>query len=433
VKRLLAALLLAMSASGGAHAAAAGTTVGGPLAGQRLAVVGPWSDAEEKDFRAVLARFEHDTGARVDYISAGNDIASTLTARVGRSDPPDVALVPQPGLLADLAAQGALVPIDDVAGATVDANYAAIWRTLGSVDGTLYGVWFKTADKSLWWYDSRAFDRAGVSPPETQAELLDAAARLDAGGVTPFSVGGADGWTLTDQFENLYLASAGPEQYDRLARHEIPWTDPSVVAALRSMGELLQPGLVAGGLDAALRTDFTKSVRQVFDRPAAAAMVMEGDFVAGVIASETDAVVGRRARVFPYPAASATGPAPLIVGGDAAVLMRDTDAGRAFVEYLATPAAAGTWAERGGFISPNREVRPGRYPDAVTRSIARQVVRAGDGLRFDLSDLQPAEFGATAGAGLWQAFQDFLVHPADVDGAAAAMEAGAVAAYAPSP
>ena len=69
----------------------------------------------------------------------------------------------------------------------------------------------------------------------------------------------------------------------------------------------------------------------------------------------------------------------------------------------------------------------------MTRSIARQMINAGDGLRFDLSDLQPAAFGATAGTGLWQAFQDFLVNPTDVAGAAAAMEAGAASAYASQP
>jgi hypothetical protein len=249
--------------------------------------------------------------------------------------------------------------------------------------------------------------------------------------VTPLSVAGADGWTLTDQFENLYLASAGPKKYDQLADHEIPWTDPSVTTALRSMGKLLQPQLVAGGAAGALRTDFTASVRQVFTTPPTAAMVMEGDFVAGVIASETNATVGRRAKVFAYPAATATSAKPVIVGGDAAVLMRDSAAGRAFVEFLATPAAAAAWVERGGFISPNRNVPLRSYPDAVTRSIARQVIAAREGLRFDLSDLQPAAFGATAGSGLWQAFQDFLANPADVAGAAAAMEAGAVHAYAP--
>jgi ABC-type glycerol-3-phosphate transport system substrate-binding protein len=432
VALLLAALLVTGATSVGSDASA-GARAGSSLTGQRLEVLGAWSGAEQKSFRAVLDRFEQKTGAKVAYTSAGDDLAPTLTARVAGGNPPDVAMVPQPGLLAELVEQGALVPIDDAAGAKVDANYASIWRTLGSIDGTLYGVWFKAADKSLWWYDAPVFDNAGVTPPATMRELLNAARKIAAAGVTPFSVGGADGWTLTDQFENIYLATAGPAKYDQLAQHEIAWTDASVTAALRAMGELLQPQLVAGGLEGALRTDFPTSVRQVFAKPPDAAMVMEGDFVAGVITSETNAEVGHRARVFPYPAATSRSAKPLIVGGDAAVLMRDSEAGRALIEFLATPDAAAAWARRGGFISPNRNVEPRRYPDAVTRSIARQMISARDGLRFDLSDLQPAAFGATEGSGLWQAFQDFLANPADAAGAAAAMEAAAALVYAPAP
>jgi alpha-glucoside transport system substrate-binding protein len=381
----------------------------------------------------VLHRFEHRTGAKVTYTSAGDDIAPTITARVADGTPPDVALLPQPGLLADLAGKGALVPIERPAGANVDANYASIWRRLGSVDGTLYGVWFKAADKSLWWYDAGVFDRAGVTPPTTLRELQSAFTKMAAAGVTPLSVAGADGWTLTDQFENLYLALAGPKRYDQLAVHEIPWTDRTVTETLQTMGELLQPDLIAGGVAGALGTDFKASVRQVFATPPAAGTVMEGDFVAGVIASETDAKVGHQAKLFPYPAATATSAKPLIVGGDTAVLMRDSKAGRALIAFLATPEAAGIWAARGGFLSPNRRVDLGSYHDAVTRSIARQVIAAGSGLRFDLSDLQPAAFGATAGGGLWKAFQDFLADPTDIDGAAAEMEAGAARAYASPP
>ena len=54
---------------------------------------------------------------------------------------------------------------------------------------------------------------------------------------------GADGWTLTDWFENVYLSQAGPENYDKLPKHEIPWTDPSVEEALNSqdfLGELMR-------------------------------------------------------------------------------------------------------------------------------------------------------------------------------------------------
>ena len=64
-------------------------------------------------------------------------------------------------------------------------------------------------------------------------------------GVPPLSVGAANGWTLTDMFENVYLAQAGPELYDQLAAHEIPWTDPSVKDALTTMAELVQVRLAA--------------------------------------------------------------------------------------------------------------------------------------------------------------------------------------------
>ena len=45
----------------------------------------------------------------------------------------------------------------------------------------------------------------------------------------------SDAWTVTDWFENLYLRLAGPERYDGVAAHELPWTDPSVATTLRAM------------------------------------------------------------------------------------------------------------------------------------------------------------------------------------------------------
>ncbi|MFN8048098.1 MAG: hypothetical protein U0P48_05915 [Ancrocorticia sp.] len=50
---------------------------------------------------------------------------------------------------------------------------------------------------------------------------------------------GADvGWPLTDWFENIYLRTAGPDAYDQLTNHEIPWTDESVTKALEVMAQL---------------------------------------------------------------------------------------------------------------------------------------------------------------------------------------------------
>ena len=44
-------------------------------------------------------------------------------------------------------------------------------------------------------------------------------------------------WVLSDWFENIYVRTAGPEMYDQLATHEIPWTDKSVTEALTTMAD----------------------------------------------------------------------------------------------------------------------------------------------------------------------------------------------------
>ena len=91
-------------------------------------------------------------------------------------------------------------------------------------------------------------------------------------------------------------------------------------------------------------------------------------------------------------------------------MFRDTPAARALVEYLATPEAAQIWVEQGGFSSPNKNVDENAYQDDLTRQTATALADA-ETFRFDLSDLQPASFGATVGQGMWKDFQDFLRNP----------------------
>ncbi len=167
--------------------------------------------------------------------------------------------------MADLARRGQIRPIDRAAGDLVRANYSATWRRLGTVDGRLYGVWFKAADKSTFWYSARAFRAAGVRrPPRTWPELLTAGRKLAAAGITPFSVAGGDGWTLTDWFENVYLRTAGPRRYRQLADHAIAWTHPSVKLALRRFATIFGDPALVGPTADALRTSFPQSVSRVF-------------------------------------------------------------------------------------------------------------------------------------------------------------------------
>ncbi|MFI9585214.1 ABC transporter substrate-binding protein [Streptomyces sp. NPDC052236] len=399
------------------------------LNGEKLQIAAVWSGAEQKNFTKVLKEFEKRTGATVTFVPAQDPIVNFLGTKIAGGAPPDVAMLPQVGAIQQAVERKWAKPVGAEAKAQLAKNYSTGWQQLGAVDGTQYGVYYKAANKSLIWYNNTVFENAGATEPKTWKEFLATAETISASGVTPVSVGGADGWVLTDWFENIYLSQAGPEKYDQLAQHKIKWTDPSVKAALTTLGELFgKPALIAGGADGALQTEFPTSVTQTFsggDQPKAA-MVFEGDFVTVNIA-QTKAKIGTDAKVFPFPAVGAQ--PPVVTGGDAAVALKDSKGAQALLTFLASSDAAKISAESGGFISPNKSLDLSAYPNDVQRAIAKALIAAGDNFRFDMSDQMPQSFGGTPGKGEWKALQDFLKNPKDVAGAQQRLESDAAKAY----
>lgn len=399
------------------------------LDGEKLSVAAVWTGAEQANFVKVLKEFENRTGATVTFVPAQDPIVNFLGTKIAGGQPPDVAMIPQVGAIQQAAQKKWAKPVGPEAKAQLDKNYSKVWQDLGTVDGTQYGVYFKAANKSLIWYNAKAFENAGASEPKTWKDFLATAETVSASGVTPVSVGGADGWTLTDWFENIYLSQAGPEKYDQLAQHKIKWTDPSVKDALTTLAQLFgKPSLIAGGADGALQTEFPASVTQTFtggDQPKAA-MVYEGDFVAVNIA-QTKAKIGTDAKVFPFPAVGAE--SPVVTGGDAAVALKDGKGAQALLTWLASTDAAKIMAEQGGFISPNKALDAAAYPNEVQRTMAKALISAGDAVRFDMSDQAPQSFGGTPGKGEWKTLQDFLKNPKDIAGTQAKLESDAAKAY----
>jgi ABC-type glycerol-3-phosphate transport system substrate-binding protein len=391
-----------------------------------ISVTGVWTGKEQESFQAVIDGFTaKNPDVKVKYTSSGDQTPTVLATAVQGGNPPDLAAVSQPGLMKDFAARGALKPID-FAKADIAKNYTPSWSTLGSVSGKLYGLFFKGANKSTVWYSVKSFKNAGVKAPATWPQFTKAAKVLRASGTPAYSIGGADGWTLTDLFENIYLRSAGAKKYDQLTTHKIKWTDASVKSALKIMGQVLgDTKNIVGGTSGALQTDFPHSVSNVLDLSPKAAMVIEGDFVPGVV--KTDAKPITDYNVFSFPTIGSTGQS-VVGGGDIVMMFKDTPAGRAFIQYLASSEAATIWAKRGGFSSPNKNVAASSYSDPLNRSTAIALAHAKT-FRFDLSDLQPAAFGGTVGQGEFKIFQDFLKKPSNVNGIASALEKSAAAAY----
>ncbi|MET9868031.1 ABC transporter substrate-binding protein [Streptomyces sp. NPDC006386] len=395
------------------------------LDGTSLEIAAVWTGAEQANFKKVLSEFEKRTGAKVTFIPAQDPIINFIGSKVAGGQPPDIAMLPQPGAIKQAVDRGWAKPLGADALKELGENYSQGWQDIGKVGGKQYGVYYKAANKSLIWYNNQVFENAGASEPETWPDLLKTAETVYDSGVTPFSVGGAEGWTLTDWFENVYLSQAGPEKYDQLAKHEIKWTDPSVKDALTTLAQVWgKTDYIATG---ALQTDFPASVTQVFtggDQPKAA-MVAAGDFAQVNIPQNMK--VGTDAKVFPFPAVGDSG--PVVSAGDAAVILEDSKGAQALATWLASPDAAQIQAKLGGYLSPNKNVPNSAYPNAVQQRIAKSLIDAGDDFRFDMSDQAPQAFGGTPGKGEWKILQDFLKNPKDVAGTQQKLEAEAAAAY----
>ncbi len=333
---------------------------------------GIWtSTSGQKQFQDVINAFNKTyPNVKVNYKPVGDSLPTVLATAVAGGNPPDMADIAQPGTVKQFAEQGKL------------------------------------------------------------NQLLAAAKTIKASGTPAYSIGGADGWTLTDMFENIYLRTFGPAKYDALSAHKIKWTDPSVATALKTMGQILgDTGNIAGGSSGALQYGFNESVTNAFGTPPKAAMVFEADFVGGVILSSTKAKAVTGFNVFKFPTTN-NGPGAngVEIAGDLFVTFRDTPAIRAFVNYLATAPAAEVWAKQGGFGTGNKNVPASIYPDAITK-LSEAPITTAKSVVFDMSDEQPPSFGGTAGQGEWGLFQQFLRNPKDISGIQKKLEAAATASY----
>ncbi len=392
---------------------------------------GIWTGSEAAAFGDVIKAFNKlYPNVKINYKSLGNNLPTILATAITGGNPPDMADIAQPGYVNQLVQQGHLKPIT-YAKSAMAKNFAASWLKLGTFKSKLYALVFKVSNKSQFWYNVPDFKAAGIkTPPKTFTQLLSDAQTLKASGVPAYSIGGSDGWTLTDMFENIYLRTFGFAKYNLLTAHKIKWTDPSVITALKTMAKILgDTSNINGGTSGALQYGFNDSVTNAFGSPSKAAIVFEADFVSGVILSSTKSKAYTGFNVAPWPAITPGPNAGAVeISGDLFVTFRDNPAIEAFVKFLATPAAGNAWAKQGGFVTGNHNVNLKSFPDKLDL-IDQQAVQSAKQVVFDMSDAQPAAFGATTGQGEWGLFQKFLQNPSNASGTAKQLESAAASAY----
>jgi len=394
--------------------------------GGAVTVLGVWGGDELSAFQEAVFPFTEETGIGMAF-EGTRDLAAVLTTRVEAGNPPDLAILPNPGQMYELAAAGNLVPIDsfmDVG--QLQQDYAQAWLDLASYEGNLYGVFYKVANKSLVWYNPAAFAAAGYEVPTTWDELIALSDQIVADGGTPWCIGvesgAASGWPGTDWIEDIFLRTAGPAVYDQWVNHEIPWTDPAVKTAWEYFGQVAaNEDYVWGGTTGVLSTFFGDSPVPLFDDPPGCYMHRQASFITGFF---PEGVEEGDYDFFPFPPIDPQWGTPVLGGADLIVMFNDTPEARQLLEYLASPEPQEIWAAAGGFISPHKGVSMDAYPDDLTRKMAEMVVSA-EVFRFDASDLMPAAVGAGS---FWTGVLDY-VGGADLDAVLEEIEASAVDAY----
>ena len=220
-----------------------------------------------------LAQFEQCTG--IDVVHAGSDtFESSIVADAADGQEPDLAIVPQLGLVAELVDDGELEELPMDVNVNIEEGWERQWVEAGTFGTVPYAAPLQASVKSMVWYSPVAFQEEGYAVPTTWQELEALTAQVvqdhPDGAVTPWCLGiadgGATGWPVTDWLEDVMLRQWGVGVYDDWASHGLPVDTAQAVSALDTVGDLLlADGRVPGGREGAVATSVTDTARQLLD------------------------------------------------------------------------------------------------------------------------------------------------------------------------
>jgi len=363
---------------------------------------------EEARFTAVNDRFTEMTGIEVVF-EGTKEFEVLINTRVEGGDPPDVALLPQPGLKDRFAESGEIIPLWPSIIERVDENYAPVWKELGSYNGTPYGIFHRVNAKSFVWYPKKAFEEAGYEEPETWEELIALSDQIVADGGTPWCVGlesgAATGWPATDWMEDIMLRTAGPEVYDQWVSHEVPFDSEPVRNATSYIEQIwFNEDYVLGGKTGILTSHHSEGSLPMWEDPPGCYLFRQGNFVTNFWPEEIQNNLDEEVGVFGFPQINEEYGIPILGGGDQIVAFRDNPAVKAYMEYLTTGESAEPWARAGGALFPHQDQNLDWYGTEIERALVDLLLNA-EVFRFDASDLMPAEVGAGS---FWTGMVDWV-------------------------
>ena len=376
---------------------------GGGDEGANTGSVSVFSAMEPFEADALNAIIDEQINTDADYtaeVEASGDFEEQVQIRIEGGNPPDIAMLPQPGAVIQQAEAGEAIALEDLGLdiGQMEEFFGDYLMSLGEFEGKHYGIPTNINLKSMIWYPKDDFDKAGYEIPETWEDLIALSDQIKSDGGTPWCVGfesgGATGWPATDWMEDIMLHTAGPETYDQWVNHEIPFNDPAVVEAGERFGEIMfGDGYVLGGADQTPSIAFGAAPGPMFEDPPNCWLHRQASFIPAFFPEGVEAGVDYD--WFPFPTIDEEG---TLFAGEMSAVFRDAPEVRDFIEKFsgAEIQCAQGGEPRSSRISPHLEVEADCYANEELARAA-EVLNAAlneDIARFDASDLMPPAVGS---------------------------------------
>jgi alpha-glucoside transport system substrate-binding protein len=438
---VLATILVACSSGG--SSTTSNTTAGGPTttglsgdcakysayaghAGSTVTMFASILSPESDSLQTSWSKFESCTGITIKY-EGSNDFESQLPVRVQGGTQPDLAIIPQPGLLAQMVKTGKVVT-PPAQTATNENAWNAAWKAYGSVNGTFYAAPMSANMKSLVWYSPKTFTAAGYTIPTTWADLMSLSQKIVTDGKMKPWCGGigsgtATGWPATDWLEEAVLGTYGGTVYDQWVAHTVKFTDPKIEAAMKTVADYMQnPAYVNGGygnVKTIATTTFQDAGLPILKGQCGMlqqASFYEAQWPKGTVVSPTG-----DAFAFYLPAVDPSITTPVEGGGEFVTAFSNAPAVQAVQNYV----SSADWADSRiavapGWVSANQKVDQSLYTDPIDKLSAQFLTRQDATFRFDGSDLMPAAVGSGAE---WTAMTEWFGQGKSIDAVAKEIDA----------
>jgi alpha-glucoside transport system substrate-binding protein len=373
----------------------------GDIKGKTVSVYTGIVTPEDAPHKKSYEPFEKCTGATVKY-EGDKSFETQILVRAKAGNPPDIAFVPQPGLLQQLVATGKAVEAPKEVSDNVDKFWGKDWKAYGTVDGKFYAAPLGANVKSFVWYSPKEFADKGYTVPTTLDELKQLSDKIAATGAKPWCAGigsgDATGWPVTDWVEDFMLRLSGPETYDKWVKHEIPFNGPESTAAFNAVGEYLKNDkYVNGGLGdvkSVASTTFQDAGLQILEGNCS--LHRQASFYAANFPKQTK--IGKDGDIFAfYLPGKDTTAKPVLGGGEFTLAFADRPEVKAFQYYLSTDTWANIKAKAStGWVSANKGLKVENLSSEIDRLSAETLQDPKAQFRFDGSDMMPAAVGSNA-------------------------------------